>query len=159
MTYDNVPQHDEWQEFRVGQGILVEGGKVLLAANRWYTDRPLVWTLPGGRAANGEGMAEAAVREFHEETGVVVSIERLAFVAEARSLQSRRLFLTCGFTMRRLSGELTCTGDASVEELRFVPYDDLHLYLISPSLHDPLSWHLRNPDHPVRYWFFPEYQA
>jgi ADP-ribose pyrophosphatase YjhB (NUDIX family) len=157
MVYDRVPRHVGWRWQRVGQGVLIEDGRVLLSANRWYSDRPPVWTLPGGRADDGEGVAEAVVRELREETGLVVEITGLAFVAEARSTQRRQIFLTCGFTVKRLSGELNCEADPAVEELRFVSAADLGVYLPSPSLGDPLRWFLEHPHDGARYWYFPEY--
>jgi 8-oxo-dGTP diphosphatase len=159
MAYDDVPRDNEWREYRVAQGILVEGGRVLLSANRWFSDRPPVWTLPGGRAEKGEGIEEALSREYLEETGLTVQAAKLAFVAEARSSRSRRLFLSCAFTVVSVSGELNCQADPTVEELRFVPVSDLHLYITAPSLYNPLRWHLDNSQSPARYWFFPEYEA
>jgi ADP-ribose pyrophosphatase YjhB (NUDIX family) len=145
MSYDNVTPQETWVHFRVGQGILVEDGRVLLSGNRWFTGKPLVWTLPGGRAEDGEGVGEATVREFLEETGLRVEVEELAFVVEARSATNRRLFLTCAFRVRLLSGTPTTGSDSAVEELRFVPLEELPLYLPSPSLGQPLRWHLAHP--------------
>ena len=159
MAYDSIPQDDIWREYRVAQGILINDGKVLLSSNRWFSDRPPVWTLPGGRAEAGEGIEEALLREFYEETGLSAQIDKLAFVAEARSSRSRRLFLTCAFTVRRMSGELTCEADPTVEELRFVPISDLNLYITAPSLYNALQAYLQNTQAHARYWFFPEYET
>lgn len=157
MAYDHVSNQTSWRVQRVGQGVLVEDGKVLLSGNRWYSGKPLVWTLPGGRAEDSEGIAEAVVREFREETGLEVEVLGLAFVAEARSTERRQLFLTCGFSVRRIAGTLSCSGDPTVEDLRFVDFDELAVYLPSASLGEPLRWHLDNPKETTRYWFFPEY--
>ena len=159
MTYDNVLPQESWTHFRVGQGILVEGGRVLLSGNRWYSGKPLVWTLPGGRAEDGEGVGEAVVREFLEETGLQVEVGELAFVVEARSAVSRRLFLTCAFNVSIVSGTPMVGADPAVEELRFVPIEELPLYVPSPSLGQPLRYYLDHPGEPARYWFFHEYSA
>ena len=157
MTYDNVTEQPGWRISRVGQGILLDSGGVLLSGNRWYSDKPLVWTLPGGRAEDGEGIRDALVREFREETALSVEVLELAFVVEARSVARRQLFLTCVFRVRRLSGELSCEADPGVEELRAVSRADLPLYMPSPSIGDPLRYYLSHPEEPARYWFFPEY--
>ena len=159
MTYDHTTEQEGWAIFRVGQGVLIEDGKVLLSGNRWYTGKPLMWTLPGGRTDEGEGVAEAAVREFREETGLDVEVLDLAFVAEARSTARKRLFLTCAFTVRWISGQLTCEGDEAVEEVGFVPFAELDAYLPNPSIGDPLRWYLAHRGESARYWFFPEYEA
>ena len=157
MTYDNTGEQQGWATYRVGQGILIEDRKVLLSGNRWYSAKPLAWTLPGGRAEEGEGVAEAVVREWREETGLDVEVLDLAYVAESRSVVAKRLFLVCAFVVRRLSGELSCQADTGVEELRFVSPQELDEYLPAPSLGDPLRWYLAHPGEGVRYWFFPEY--
>lgn len=152
----------DWAIFRVGQGILRDGeGHVLLSGNRWFADKPLVWTLPGGRAEDGEGTAEALVREFKEETGLDIAVGKLAYVAESRSVVQRRIFLVCAFEVRSLGGELQCDADEGVEELRWVAIDELAVYLPSPSLGEPLLTYLSQPHahSEPRYWFFPEYTA
>lgn len=45
-------------------------GKVLLGRRTAAAAHGL-WTLPGGRLEPGEALADAALRELHEETGVV----------------------------------------------------------------------------------------
>ena len=54
----------------VGASIaVIRDGRVLLAAR---ANEPMrgVWTLPGGKVEAGETLAEAALRELHEEVGV-----------------------------------------------------------------------------------------
>ena len=159
MSYDNPNPQPAWQHYRVGQGILIENNTVLLAANRWYSGQPLIWTLPGGRADDGEGVARALVREFKEETGLDIEVLDLAYVAEARSAVSKRLFLTLAYTVRRLSGTLSCDADDAVEQLQFVPFPNLPQYLTTPTIAEPLTHHLSNPNSPTRYWFYPEYSS
>jgi 8-oxo-dGTP diphosphatase len=142
--------------FRVGQGILFDEGRILLSGNRWFSDRPPVWTLPGGRAEEGEGIAEALIREFKEETGLDIEVGDLAYIAESRSAVQRKLFLVCAFQVSRLGGTLQC-HDEGVEELRWVAPSELNDYVPAPSLGDPLRAFLAQPQARPRYWFFPEY--
>ncbi|AEA12175.1 NUDIX hydrolase [Thermoproteus uzoniensis 768-20] len=52
----------------VASGILIEDGKALVV----YHERLGVWLYPGGHVEPDETPSEAVVREFQEETGLVV---------------------------------------------------------------------------------------
>jgi 8-oxo-dGTP diphosphatase len=52
-------------------------GRVLLARNSDLSEFPGQWTLPGGGVEQGEHPDDAVVREFAEETGLSVRIDRL----------------------------------------------------------------------------------
>ena len=152
-------QIGDWKHDRVGAGVLIEEGRVLLVGNAWYPGEPLVWTLPQGRATAEESVEAAAAREFAEETGLEVRVGPLLYVAEARSMVRRRLFLTCAFRVTRTGGTLHTAGDPVVRDARFVPLADLPAVLPHASLGAPLNYVLTHPAAPVRYWFFPEYTA
>ncbi|WP_243239441.1 NUDIX domain-containing protein [Sulfobacillus harzensis] len=57
------------------KGVLVRGGRVLLASN----DRG-EWELPGGHIEPGESPETALVREFSEETGLDVKPRRFPVI-------------------------------------------------------------------------------
>ena len=52
---------------------IIQEGRVLLTQR---SDFP-VWCLPGGAVDDGESIAQAAVREAREETGLEVALTRL----------------------------------------------------------------------------------
>lgn len=53
--------------------VVIKGDSVLLILREDFR----VWGLPGGAIEAGESVAEAAIREVREETGVEISLDRL----------------------------------------------------------------------------------
>ena len=55
---------------------VIQDGKILLTKREDFE----VWCLPSGGVEDGESLAEAAIRETKEETGVDVELTRLVGV-------------------------------------------------------------------------------
>ncbi len=62
-------------------GVVIREGRVLLIRRG---KQPLAgrWSIPGGRVEWGETLAQAVVRELHEETGLKVRVLELIEVVE-----------------------------------------------------------------------------
>jgi putative (di)nucleoside polyphosphate hydrolase len=71
-------------------GVLITNGASLLIAhptnNRW-------WDIPKGRQDSGESLAETASRELHEETGLIISSDRLRYLGTFDYRPEKRLAL------------------------------------------------------------------
>ncbi|WBB82535.1 NUDIX domain-containing protein [Micromonospora sp. WMMD882] len=80
-------------------------GRVLLARGSASADFPGVWQLPGGGVAHAEHPADAVVREFAEETGLVVAVAGLrAVVADVIRLPDLGVALHTDRIIYHLSG-------------------------------------------------------
>lgn len=55
------------------RGILLNGSKILLS----YEDKRDIWMIPGGGMEPNERNDDGCIREFEEETGIIVEIEDL----------------------------------------------------------------------------------
>lgn len=109
-------------------------GRILLARR---TDNQL-WTIPGGAMEPGEFIAETAVREVKEETGLDVEIVSLVgiysnphHVVEYADGEVRQQFSIC-FSCRPLGGELTPSDETS--EVDFFEPEVLAGMEIHPSI-------------------------
>ena len=101
------------------------------------TDNDL-WALPGGAQDVGEYIAETAVRETLEETGIEVEVIGLVGIySNPRHViaytdgEVRQQFSLC-FRARPLSGQLTPSSES--REVRWVPQDQLDTLPIHPSM-------------------------
>ncbi|MEU5529486.1 NUDIX domain-containing protein [Micromonospora chersina] len=111
-----------------------EQGRVLLIQR---TDNGL-WALPGGAQDFGEYIAETAVRETCEETGVEVEVTGIVgiytnphHVVEYSDGEVRQQFSIC-FRGRYVRGE-TATSDES-SAVRWVAHSELDQLPIHPSM-------------------------
>jgi ADP-ribose pyrophosphatase YjhB (NUDIX family) len=101
------------------------------------TDNDL-WSIPGGAMDLGESIADAAVRETKEETGLDVEVTGIVgiytnpgHVMAYDDGEVRQQFSVC-FTTRLLGGQLRTSTETS--EVRFVAVDQLDGLNIHPSI-------------------------
>lgn len=101
------------------------------------TDNDL-WALPGGAQEFGEYIAQTAVRETKEESGIDVEVTGVVgiytnpnHVVEFSNGEVRQQFSIC-FRARHIGGELT--GSDETSEARWIPSDKLDELPIHPSM-------------------------
>ncbi len=69
--------------------VVIKAESVLLILREDF----LIWGLPGGAVEAGESVAEAAIREVHEETGVEIGLDRLVGMYYRQQGGHQALFL------------------------------------------------------------------
>lgn len=112
--------------FLAASAAVLRGGRVLLAA-RGRPPLHGLWSLPGGLVEPGETLAEAALRELAEETGIRAEI--LGFVAPVEIVERgddgrvRRHFVVCAHAARWIEGEGRPGEEATA--LRWVGRDEI----------------------------------
>lgn len=109
-----------WPCRRVGVAVIVldDTDRVLLVR---HTYGRLNWELPGGASEPGETFEETALRELHEETGLVGTIKRLAGIYYKREDDSHHLIFRCevedDFEPTPSSAEISACAYRSADEL------------------------------------------
>src|SRR5271165_1224855 len=82
-TGANSPSSASGERVHLCSGILARAGRILLVASRYPNHATPLWNLPGGRQRPGELLEAALRREFLEETGLSVAVERLLYISES----------------------------------------------------------------------------
>ena len=92
-------------------GVLRDGPRVLLTRSR-FRGREFV-NFPGGGVELGEGPGQSLLREFSEETGLVVRPVRALYASEAchMSTQAPIQIVSVYWLVERVSGELRRGGN------------------------------------------------
>jgi ADP-ribose pyrophosphatase YjhB (NUDIX family) len=101
----------------VGVGaIIIEDSRVVLV-KRLHPPLQAQWSIPGGVLEVGELVREAAIREAHEETGLIVEPGELLGVYDRvlRDAEQRVQYhyVLIDFLCRRVAGDLAAASDAA----------------------------------------------
>jgi ADP-ribose pyrophosphatase YjhB (NUDIX family) len=98
---------------------VINDGKILLTKREDFE----VWCLPGGGVEDGESLAEGAIREAKEETGLDVELTRLVGVYSrlGGGMQDVHAVL---YTAKPIGGELKTQPHETIE-VTYFPFDQL----------------------------------
>lgn len=120
----------------LGVSAVIRDGDKLLFVRRGREPYAGCWALPGGKVRRYEPHRHALVREVREETGLTVSPERVAGVAEAIDPELGYHFVIVAYFVSVGGGELRAGDDAAatawlsrqqIQDLPLTP--DLDSYL------------------------------
>ena len=94
-------------------GILIQDNKVLLV-HHYRENEYDFWVMPGGGMKGEEGIFRAAEREVHEETGLAVRAEKIAYLEEL--IDEGRYVCKFWVVCHSISGLLSIAGRDTDEE-------------------------------------------
>lgn len=130
-------------------GVRDDQGRILLIHK---IDNDL-WALPGGGHDIGESVADTAIREVREETGVEVEITGIVglytnpnHVLAYDDGEVRQQFSIC-FTGRHIGGSAREDG-TETKEVKWVPVDQLDQLRIHPSMRMRIDHYLEERSTP-----------
>ena len=110
----------------VGVGVVVWRDDTVLIVRRGHPPRLGEWSLPGGSQEIGESVAEAALREVREETGLSVQLIGLVDVVDSiirdSSGRLEHHYTLVDFAARWITGAPRPGDD--VTDVRWVRADD-----------------------------------
>jgi 8-oxo-dGTP diphosphatase len=129
----------------IGVGGLLLYRNMILLIKRKYDPSAGLWAIPGGHLNLGEKCKEGAVREFREETGIIVSAKNLAGVVDTIILDEQEKikyhYVLINYYMEieddRFSEggeipEIKAQSDAA--DIKFVPIEEISNFEITNSL-------------------------
>ena len=103
-------------------------------------DRTSDWVLPGGTPRAGETVASCTRREVAEETGLHVTVDRVAFVLEAHSPDGQMHLLDLVFTVSELDRSREPEAVEPGLAPHFYPVADIGALELKP----PIAGFIRN---------------
>lgn len=112
-----VPHYD------IAVGVVWHEGKILIARRKEDQMLGGLWEFPGGKIKAGETAQDAAVRELHEETGLVVR-------AHQNYCTIKHAYTHFKITLRAIACEVVsgCATPHTSDELRWVTPAELNDY-------------------------------
>ncbi len=100
-------------------GVVCWRGEEVLLIRRGHPPRQGEWSIPGGKVEWGESLAEAALRELREETGVEAALAGLVEVYEI--IEPDFHYVLVDYVAHWQAGDPVAADDA--DEARFMPLE------------------------------------
>ncbi len=108
----------------IGVGVVILKDDTVLLIQRGNPPKKGSWSLPGGKQDLGETVLNAAVREIHEETNLVISEENLSFLGVADLINLPHYHYTLiNLWTDHFTGISIAGSDA--QDVRWVPLSEL----------------------------------
>lgn len=123
-------------------GVLRRGAAILMVASRYPNHDVPLWNLPGGRQEPGELLEHALQREFKEETGLDVTVERVLYVSESFDRATATHFTNVTFAVQTGGEPTQPSGDAHAVECAWVPIEEVGKRLAVRVVREPLCSYL-----------------
>lgn len=116
----------------VGVGVLVWKADCLLLGKRINSHGETTWQFPGGHLEVGETVAECAVREVREETGLeIAGMIHAGFTNELFSTTGRQ-YVTLYISAAYVTGEARVLESEKCQCWQWFHYDELPAPLFKP---------------------------
>jgi 8-oxo-dGTP pyrophosphatase MutT (NUDIX family) len=151
IDYDHDPDAPAANSIVPSANVVVadDAGRILLVCRADNGN----WALPGGGVEIGESLAQAAVRETREETGVDCEISGLSgiytdpghvllYTSDGEVRQEFSIVLTA----RPTRGEPSPSDETS--QVRWVPLDEVGGYRMAPSMRLRIAHYAEHRDQP-----------
>ncbi|WP_338868286.1 NUDIX hydrolase [Spirosoma sp. SC4-14] len=115
-------------------GLCRQQDQLLMVRHRGLSETNTFWSPPGGGVRFGETSAQALIREFSEETGLVIDVGELLFVNEfiAPPLHAVELFFRVTITggKQQLGTDPELEADNQlIDEMKFMSFEEIKHYL------------------------------
>jgi 8-oxo-dGTP diphosphatase len=123
-------------------GVLIEDGRILLVRSSNPRHEPPLWWLPGGGIHFGETPEVTVLREFHEETGLVVRSPTLLLVTSdlRRRENGDQIFtVRISYVVEPDGGELAHEVDGTTDRAGWFGLDELDALHLADYAHGAIA--------------------
>ena len=120
-------------------GILIEDDRILLIEHTKNNKK--YWLVPVGGVDWGESAAEALIREFKEETGLDIEVEKFLFISETIAPDKQKHVINLYFKIKKVenSSNIMKLGEEKIlTDLRFIPEDEIKNIKLYPNIKEKL---------------------